>query len=84
MSMDYTFLPEHMREGTQAYFEQHREPGGFLWLILAGQWAEAACHADPVNRAFGALRWKDWLEAQAPAEAWGSPAKVAAWLAART
>ena len=82
MSINYTMLPEHTREGMRAYIETGRPVGSFLNAILKDDFVEAAWRADHINR----VRLPDYaefLETEAPADCWGSRAKVDAWIAAR-
>jgi len=80
--MNYEQLPEHIRHGFQAYIEEHREPGDFVMACLENNLCEACGRADETNRE----RMFDivsFLYNEAPAECWGSSAKVEAWLAER-
>jgi poly-D-alanine transfer protein DltD len=82
MQIDYTGLPKHMRDGAHLYIEHGVEPGGFLRAVLSNQLVEAFGRADETNRVamFG---WAMWLYNECPRDAWGSPAKVDAWIEAR-
>lgn len=33
--INYSILPEHMREGTRRYIEHGNRPGDFLYLVLS-------------------------------------------------
>lgn len=78
--VDYSYLPEHMREGARDYVEKGEKPGGFLRAVLSNDLVEAFGYADATNYASMHL-WARWLFNEAPADCWGSPAKVKAWLA---
>ena len=79
--IDYSGLPEHLRGGMQRYIEHGIPPGGFLTAVLENDLAGAFGRAD--NTSLAALhdivRWAHWVM---PAGAWGSPAKVQAWITA--
>lgn len=81
MQIDYTGLPEHMRDGARLYIEHGVEPGGFLRAVLQNQLVEAFGRADDTNRA-AMFQWAGWLYNEAPRGAWGSPEKVDAWIKA--
>jgi hypothetical protein len=77
--IDYSALPEHMREGAQESVELGREPGGFLRALLSDQLVAAWQRADSENRAALGI-WINWLLGEPPMTCWGSPAKVQAWI----
>lgn len=79
-NVDYSLLPEHMREGAKDYIERGYTPGGFLFSVLANDLVESFAHADATNL-FMMSVWADWLVSEAPRNCWGSVAKVNAWLA---
>ena len=82
MSINYAMLPEHTREGMRAYIETGRPGGSFLAAILSNDFVEAAGRADLHNQ--GRLfDYAAFLYNEAPADCWGSRAKVDAWIAAR-
>jgi hypothetical protein len=70
-----------MREGVQLYVERGVEPGGFLEAVLCNRLVEAFAKADTINR-YAMFDWATWLWNDAPMGSWGSPEKVAAWIAA--
>ncbi len=77
--IDYSGLPEHIREGFQRYIEERCEMGGFGMAVVENDLKEACGRADSTN----ARRLWDivaWLYNSAPSQCWGSPEKVAAWL----
>jgi hypothetical protein len=79
MTFTYDRLPSHMREAAQLYIEHGVEPGSFLRAVLENNLCEAASRADATNLIFlHDYAW--WLYNDIPASAWGSPAKVSAWI----
>ena len=80
--IDYSTLPEHMREGAEDYIERGYDPGSFLFAVLANDLVGAFGHADSTNLA-AIHTWAQWLYNEAPHACWGSPAKVVAWCEAR-
>ena len=77
--IDYGRLPQHIRAGFQAYFENHLKPGGFVMACLGNNLTEAFGYADEINRE----RMFDiatFLYNEIPSDSWGSPGKVDAWL----
>lgn len=78
--IDYSELPTHMQEGFKRYIEQRVPMGSFGMAVLSNNLREALGRADAVNR----RRLFDivaWLWQYAPANCWGSPEVVRAWLA---
>jgi hypothetical protein len=76
--MDYDSLPAHLREGMRRYFEQGIETGSFLRAVLEGNHQEAYARGDLESLRGLSRLWH--LLKTAPEEAWGSPAKVQAWI----
>jgi len=77
--VDYSSLPEHMRQGASDYIEHSQRPGSFLLAVLQNDLVESFAHADSIN--IEAMHtWTMWLNNEAPGECWGSKAKVDAWL----
>jgi hypothetical protein len=77
--VDYSMLPDHMRDGAKRYIENRIAPGGFMTAVLENNLVEAASRADSTN--INCLKeWAMWLYNECPREAWGSPHKVAMWL----
>lgn len=73
-------LPLATQEGLQGYIEERRHVGHFLTAVLSNDLREAVNRADEHNlAAIGAI--VQWLFWNAPAECWGSPKHVQAWLA---
>lgn len=61
------------------YIEDGIEPGGFLSAVLQNNLCEAAGRADLYNRR-RLFEYVQWLYNDAPANCWGSPEKVQAYL----
>ena len=77
--INYSSLPEHMREGMKLYIEQGIEPGGFLTAVLENNLMEAFGQADSINR----HRLFDicgFIYNEAPHNCHGSPEIVKAWM----
>ena len=72
-------VPDHCRDGLVDYFSLRHLPGGFLTAVLENNLMEAFGRADDTNRST-MFNYVDFLYNYAPAPAWGSPAKVLAWV----
>ena len=68
-----------IQEALRGYIEEHRPVGGFLTAVLENDLAQAFGRADPENLAT-LYEIVQWVYMEAPAECWGSPANVRAWL----
>ncbi len=66
----------------ERYINHHILPGGFLTAVLENDLKEACARADLENRR-KLFEYIQYLYNEAPMQAWGSPEKVAAWVAAR-
>lgn len=78
--IDYSILPEHMRDGMALYIERGIRPGSFATAVLANDLMETFQRADQIN----AKRIHDyvfWLYNEAPAECHGSYDAVNRWCA---
>lgn len=74
-----TDVPRHIRGSLWRWATQGIPPGSFLQAVLRNDLRAACERADEINR----VRLYDivaWLYNSAPAECWGSPDKVEAWL----
>jgi hypothetical protein len=76
-------VPRSLHNGLIEYFAVRRPTGSFLHAVLENNLLEAAQRADPHNR-FCLAEIVLFLYHNCPERAWGSPAKVAAWLAETT
>jgi len=77
--LNYSMLPEHMRDGMKLYFEEGIEPGDFAYAVLCNDLVGAYGRADAINTA----RMRDWakfLYNEAPRGSWGSKQAVEDWL----
>jgi len=73
-------VPEHLRDGLVRYFADGILPGGFLQAVLCNVLEEAmARHFNPAQAAATISTIHGFLLEHAPADAWGSRAKVLAW-----
>ena len=78
--INYDGLPESLHGGMRRYIEDHIETGGFLRAVLSNDLRLALVFADSDNlRDLYAI--VSWVYNEAPGNCWGSPAKVAAWIA---
>lgn len=76
-------VPRTLHDGLVEYFAVRRPTGDFLRACLENDLTMAALRADPGNR-FCLAEVVLFLYHGCPERAWGSPAKVAAWLAETT
>lgn len=75
-------IPMTIRDSLNRYVSQHVKPGGFLTAVLENDLINAHWLADSENlAALDELLKKIYNEI--PGNAWGSPEKVEAWLAAK-
>jgi hypothetical protein len=79
--IDYDTAPgvPQMREGLKNYFEHRIPTGDFMRSVLSNDLRGAVGRADSQN-IYLLHEYVSWLWNEAPAGAWGSPAKVDAWL----
>jgi hypothetical protein len=80
--IDYSILPEHMRDGMRLYIEDGIRPGDFLYLILCNDFVHALGHADMINSA-RIVDYAKFLYLEAPRGSWGSREVVNTWIKAR-
>jgi hypothetical protein len=73
-------VPQTLHDGLTEYFAARRPTGGFLRAVLENDLLQACLRADDVNR-YELATIVLWLHHYASATGWGSPEKVAAWLA---
>lgn len=79
--IDYSILPDHMRDGARMYIEDGIEPGGFLFSVLANDFKGAVGRADRINRNC-LFAWAEWVYNEVPHQAQGSEEKVLLWIKA--
>jgi hypothetical protein len=77
--INYTILPEHMREEMQGYMEHGIPTGDFLYAILCNDFVRALGHADSINTA-RIVDYAKFLYSEAPQICWGSEERVNAWI----
>ena len=78
--MDEYGVPGYMQDGLTSYFNDHRAPGGFLTAVLENDLMMAFSKADLTNT-HTMHTYAKWLFNHADTGAYGSKAKVKAWLA---
>jgi hypothetical protein len=78
---DWGLVPEHMRSALRMFVEHGIEPGGFMRAVLENNLSWAFARADAINRTRigDIVNFMNW---HAPAACWGSPERVANWIAA--
>ena len=74
-------VPEHLHPGLITYLADRRPPGSFLSAVLTNDLKNACAFADDLVQP-RLVHVVFFLYNYAPAPCWGSPAHVAAWLAA--
>jgi hypothetical protein len=70
---------DHLIPGLNRYFTDHIETGSFLRSVLENDLRNACARAD-TETGLCLPVLLEYLEIMAPAECWGSPEKVKAWL----
>jgi len=78
-NIDYSGLPDYMRDGIRNYLEHGLRPGDFLLAVLSNDLMEAFVQVDDVNRA-AMHDWVRFLYNHAPRNSWGSPDLVDDWV----
>lgn len=77
-NIDYSGLPEHMRDGMRLYIERGVPPGSFLTAVLSNDLMGALGKADDTN--LHALpAYGRFLYNEAPSPCFGSPEHVRDW-----
>ena len=79
MTNEYLDAPVHILDSINRYVEHRLPPGGFVTAVLSNDLTGAFNAADTDSEAGirDILKYVRW---EIPAESWGSPAKVEAWL----
>jgi hypothetical protein len=79
MEINYSGLPEHMRDTFRLYIEKGIPPGSFTKAVLSNDLMGAMRRADHINRAriFDTCAF---LEVEAPIGCYGSPERVSDWI----
>jgi hypothetical protein len=73
-------MPPAILQGLKHYRDHRLAPGGFLRAVLQND-LEGAVGRGDVNSLAALQEIVMWMRWDLPASAWGSPAKVRAWLA---
>ena len=73
--IDYSKLPEHIRQGVRLYIEKGVRPGGFLSAVITNNLVESFARADRINRdkMSDIVNFLYW---EAPRKCWGSEEKM--------
>jgi hypothetical protein len=79
VTIEYDTLPGDARETARLYVERGLAPGGFMRAVLENNLVQAFGHADAHNLV-RMYDYADWLYNDVPADAWGSAARVQAWI----
>ena len=79
MTNKYLDAPVHILDSINRYVEHRLSPGGFVTAVLSNDLTGAFNQADTDSESGirDILKYVRW---EIPAESWGSPAKVEAWL----
>lgn len=78
----WQLVPDHLRQGLNSYFMDHQSTGHFLSAVLENDLEKSVMRADPQSLA-GLKDIVAYLYNCAPTQSFGSPEKVAKWLAKR-
>lgn len=73
-------IPAYMLESLRLYVTDGIQPGHFLTAVLSNNLIEACKRADSTNLTL-LPAYASYLYNDVPSSCWGSPEKVAAWLA---
>lgn len=79
-ALDIHDVPQALHDGLTEYFAARRPTGSFLRSVLENDLHMACLRADGQNR-YAIADVVRFLHDECPANAWGSPAAVDAWLA---
>ena len=77
MDIDYTHLPQHIREDFRMYIEKGVPQGSFMTALLSNNLKETFARANRRNRA-SIPAYVDFLYWSVPSNIWGSEEKVEA------
>lgn len=78
---NYEALPEHLQAGMKRYVEHGIETGSFLRAALENDFTSAVLRCDVMADGWILYHLARFLRDELPDEAWGSHAKVEAWIA---
>jgi hypothetical protein len=76
---DWTLMPDHTAQSLRLYIEKGARPSSFLEAVLNNDLLRSIATADQLN-AEKLVEIVRFLHEYAPAECWGSAAKVKAWM----
>jgi len=76
---NWSLIPDYMIGGLRRYIENGIEPASFLFAVVSNNLRRAFECADGTN-VHHIRNYLEFLYSYAPAECWGSPAKVEAWI----
>ena len=79
MTINYSTLPEHMRDAARLYIEKGIPPGSFLQAVICNDLFGAFRRADDINQA-AMLAWVRFFYNEAPSGCWGSAEHFSDWL----
>ena len=80
MDDNFTFVPQHMREGFKLWIESGIYPGSFGTALLSNDLKETLGRADHINKKH-LKSMVAWLHNFAPSSCWGSFETVRNWAA---
>ena len=80
--IDYTKIPQHMRDTVYRYINEGVPPGDFLRAVLENDLVEAFATADNTNKKV-LNDWVSFIWWDLPVESWGSREKVNLWMKRR-
>lgn len=79
----YTFrnfyIPERMMPSLERYIKEHARPGNFLTAVISNNLRDACGMADEENM-YNLPAYVAYLYNEAPAQCWGSPEEMEAWI----
>ncbi len=78
MKEEFSFVPEHMREGYKLWIERGISPGSFGWALITNDLKEVFGRADHVNKQHIGSTIV-WFYNFAPSGCWGSIEKAMSW-----
>jgi hypothetical protein len=82
--LEETGVPYHLWEGLVEYLASRRPVGHFLTAVLSNDLADACHRAADEETATHLVNLIRFLTHYAPANSWGNPVNVGAWLAETT
>ena len=77
--VDWTPIPQHMREGLFNYIMNGVPTGSFLTAVLCNNLRDSFAHADDINR-HAIYAFVKFLYNDVPSQAHGSPFRVSDWI----